>query len=386
MRSLDRAEVDEWKCDFYCYLANRPKVCKRFWLLTAYDERAAFPLVWTLVEGDRFDKRHGITQEDEIELLVSLLRQFGVPGALVSDRGRFRGNTFGGDRRFEDADGILDHFGIAHDTPRDKNPQGSRLERFHRFLADQSRTVPGWIGANDQEREMTPGDAQLAIHEQWAAGKVPRTPLLSTDEALIKINEWMEVWRDHASEGTDMDGLSPRAGFERSTPAEGFRKPDEVEITAKTSEHREVTVREGGYVCFDKVWYYQPQLANFQGECFEATRARHDDQKIAVLVSEKPRVVIVAPLAGRVGSDKARLAAEMKFRTGLRKQIGATVEPLPYDPGSQFSEPQTVQEATPQAAAPAAEAEREISSSEWMMENNRHQRQVKPLDFADLEY
>jgi hypothetical protein len=319
-------EVDEWKCDFFCYLSERPKVYKRFWLLIFYDERSMFPLVWKLVEGERFDKRHGIRQEDEIELLVCLLREFGVPGALVSDRGRFRGETFGG---FKEADGILDRFGIKHDMPREKNPRGSRLERFHRFLADQSRTLPGWIGANDKEREMTPGDAQITVHEQWLKGKAPVTPLLSTQEALDKIGEWMQHWRDHASEGTDMEGLSPRAVFQRNIPAEGLRKPEETEITAKTAEHREVTVRTGGIVQFEGLRYFDPQLLAHQGECFEATRARHDHEQISVLVSEKPRQVIIAARSRLIGAnDKAQLVAEMEWRTRLRKQIGATVEPM----------------------------------------------------------
>jgi hypothetical protein len=39
--------------------------------------------------------------------------------------------------------------------------------------------------------------------------------------------------------------------------------------------------------------------------------------------------------------------------------------------------------APPEEDDPARE--REISSSEWMMENNRYQRHAKPMDFADLE-
>ncbi|MGH9378177.1 MAG: hypothetical protein ACRD1I_05200, partial [Terriglobia bacterium] len=125
LKSLQRVETDEWKYDVLAYDPRRIRDAegriipsKRFWLLTFYDERSMYPLCWKLVEGDRFDKRHGIKEEDEIDLLVCLLREFGVPGALVSDRGRFRTGTFGGQKRaerFSEADGILDRLGIAHD-------------------------------------------------------------------------------------------------------------------------------------------------------------------------------------------------------------------------------------------------------------------------------
>ncbi|HXJ94869.1 MAG TPA: Mu transposase C-terminal domain-containing protein [Terriglobia bacterium] len=381
IHSLDRVETDECRCNFFCYKTDQKSVRKRFWLLTFYDERSMFPLVWKLVEGDKYEKRHGIKEEDEIELLERLVREFGVPRALVSDRGRFRGGTFGGNDRFKEADGILDRFGITHDMPREKNPRGSRLERFHRFLADQSRTIPGWIGANTTEREMAPGDAQVELHDQWIAGKLPQTPLLSTEKALLKINEWMEQWRAHESQGTDMDGFSPRAVFEHNIAVGGLRKASEEEIDRNTAEHRELTVREGGFVQFHRTWYDNPQLVNYQGECLEVTRSRHDHEKICVLVSDKPRLIIVAARTRLTGAkNKAQLAAEMEWRTRMRKRIGATVEPMDYDPGSELS---PIQPEVPKAAPPAAE--NEISSMEWQMEGNHHQRHVEAWDFADLE-
>ncbi|HLI33415.1 MAG TPA: hypothetical protein VKW70_00100, partial [Terriglobia bacterium] len=148
------------------------------WLLTFYDERSMYPLCWKLVSGNEYELRRGISENDEIELLVALLRDYGVPGAIHSDHGRFRGGTFGGranpsqiaNLKFQNWYGILDRLGIRKSEPREKNPKGNRLERFHRYLADCSRTLPGWIGANTDERKIAPGDAQLAEHQAWTKG------------------------------------------------------------------------------------------------------------------------------------------------------------------------------------------------------------------------
>jgi hypothetical protein len=399
LRSLERVETDEWKCDFFCYLPNRPKVFKRFWLLTFYDERSMFPLVWKLVEGDRFDKRPGITVQDEIDLLIGLLRGLGVPKVISSDRGRFRGGEFGGNDRFKEADGILDSFGIEHRTPRDKNPRGARLERFHRYLADCSRTIPGWIGANDKQREMTPGDAQAAMHERWLRGDpvVSQTPLLSTQEALLKINEWMEEWRAHESEGTDMDGLSPRAVFQHNIPAEGFRKPDDIEITFKTAEHFVVSILPGGIVKLkDGKRYSHPVLTLLQGQRREVTRARHDHARISVLPAAKGQDAITAERCPLVGTnDPEQLARAMALQGRLRKLARGFVEPSDYEPGEQFSEtpikaapmavPQGIAAPEPAIEAPGPTPENEISSVAFLMENNRYQRMVKPMGFSDLE-
>lgn len=390
--SLDRVEVDEWKCDFFCYIPNRPRVVKRFWLLTFYDARSMFPLVWRLVEGDKFDNRHGIKEEDEIGLLVRLLRGFGVPGALASDRGRFRGGTFGGNDRFKESDGILDRLGIVHHLPREKNPRGARLERFHRFLADCSRTVPGWIGANDKEREMTPGDDQAAVHQRWLAGDatVLASPLLSTAQAILMIDKWMEQWRDHASEGTDMDGLSPRAVFQHNIPAGGFRTVTDAEIDLNTAEHfRNWMIRDGGVVQLsDGKRYFDPQLLPIQGERREVTRSRWNHEQIVVHGSAKGEEAIVANRRVRVGlNDPDQLSRSSELQAGLRRKIGEMVSPMEYDPGApQFLAVRPQPEAPEPAPVTSGEPSH-ISSSEWMMQGNRYQRHEnrETWDFADLE-
>lgn len=383
LKSLERVETDEWKCDFFSYFSERRAKAARFYLLTFYDERSLYPLCWKLVEGDKFDKRHGVKEEDEVDLLVRLLKEYGVPGALVSDRGRFRGGTFGGNDRFKNADGILDRLGIAHPLPREKNPQSNRLERFHRFLADQCRTIQGWIGANTGERESTPGDAEKLLHERWAAGdpEVPRTPLLSTEEALLRINEWMEQWRAHESEGTDMDGLSPRAVFHQNTPASGFIRLTDREIAWKTAEHfLSVKIRKGGVIELrDGKRYSHPALTRIAGEKREIVRLRDDHSKVTVLPAAKGEDVIIAERRTRVGTNDAEnLSQQMELKKRLQKLVGEIVSPLELNPDG-LESPRAITPAPPRQPEP----ERQISTSAYMMARVER----RPiLDFADLEF
>jgi hypothetical protein len=152
---LERVESDECKLNLCSYDPGRcvnrhgePWI-RRYWLLTFYDARSMYPLVWALCEGSQYELRHGIAVEDEINLFVELVRAFGIPKAIHSDRGRFRGKVWGGepyqqciDKEFAPADGILQRVGqlvgyengIRHDMPRVHNPRGTRLERFHRWV------------------------------------------------------------------------------------------------------------------------------------------------------------------------------------------------------------------------------------------------------------
>jgi hypothetical protein len=174
--------------------------------------------------------------EDELNLFVALIRKFGVPRAIHSDRGRFRGKVWGGepyqqriDKEFASVNGILQRVGqlagfpqgIRHDMPRVHNPRGTRLERFHRFVADHFRGKPGWIGANTRERKMTRGDADAARHRLWCFGKLAPgepAPLLTRAEVFAEVNKMMQAWRAHNSQGTDMNGMTPHAVFVQNSP------------------------------------------------------------------------------------------------------------------------------------------------------------------------
>lgn len=403
LASLGRVEVDEWKCDFFAYDAKRPKNVRRWWLMIFYDAKSMFPLVGKLVTGSEHSPAHGIREADEIEILVRLLKEYGVPGGIYSDHGRFRGKTFGGHaRRSEMFDGILDRLGIRKIEPREKNPRGSRLERFHRYLADQARTVPGWIGANDKQREMTRGDEQKALHERWTKGDpdVPRTPLLSNVEAMQKIEEWMNAWRDHDSEGTDMNGLSPRAVFAHGTPEGGFTKISDERIDWETAEHIPgELVETGGIIELrDGKRYSHPLLLTIQGERREVVRKRDDHSQIWVLPAAKGDETIIALRREPVGlNNPDNLARQMALQKRVQSLVGRTLKPLALIPEG-FAPLE-------EAAAPPPAPHQEISGPEYLIEWRKSnarpkytnedadkilgalndERKVKPVDFADLD-
>jgi hypothetical protein len=404
---LERVESDECKLNLFSYDPRRavnrrgePWI-RRYWLLTFYDARSVYPLAWDLCEGSEYELRHGIAVEDEINLFVALVRAFGVHMAIHSDRGRFRGKVWGGepyqqriDKEFAPADGIFKRVGqlagfsegIRHDMPRVHNPRGTRLERFHRWVADWFRGKPGWIGANTRERKMTHGDEDAERHKRWCVGKLAPgepSPLLTRDEVLAEVSKMMDAWREHNSEGTDMCGLTPRAVFVQCSPASGFPRISEDQLALATAQHFEnERIETGGIIELrDGSRYSHPLLLGIAGQKREVVRLRHDHSFITVLPAQKGEETIAAPRRVRVGmNDPDELARQMELQNRINKLAGETVKPLEYHPGSQLPDVAPKDE----APSPALQHD-EIGSVEYLMEHDRYKRRAKPLDFADLE-
>jgi hypothetical protein len=239
---------------------------------------------------------------------------------------------------------------------------------------------------------MTRGDADAEKHKLWCVGKLAPgepSPLLSRDEILAEVNKMMEAWRDHNSEGTDMCGMTPRAVFVQNSPASGFPRISEEELAFATAQHFENEhIALGGIIELrDGSRYSHTLLAPLKGQKREVVRLRHDHSFITVLPAQKGEPTITAPRRVRVGmKDPDELARQSEFQAKLQKLAGEIVKPMEYEPGAQFaaaapeSEPA---EAAPQAPPPAPE--NYVSSVEFLMENDRYQRCVKPLDFSDLE-
>ena len=244
--SLGQVECDEFNLNDFGFEARNADRVLRYWLVTLFDTRSAYPLAWEIVgAADGAKKLHGITQRDEQRLFVKLVKEYGVPDSFYSDRGRFRGSFWGGepgarakrrDEQFACSDGLMESLGIRRRMPREKNPRGSRLERFHLFLTDKCRLEPGWVGATEGERAMAPGDRHAAQHAEFVAGRRATTPLLTKGQLVERVMGWMHEWCEHASQGTDMNGLSPRAVFLRNMRPEGFRKLDSREVEMISAE------------------------------------------------------------------------------------------------------------------------------------------------------
>jgi hypothetical protein len=396
LRSLERVDVDEWITDVLAYDPRRVSRVGRYYVLTFLDERSRYPLVWSLVEQPN--------EQDEIDLLCRLIREFGIPGLINSDRGRFRGRTFGGryfsgDRAemYRERDGILDRLEIRKNRPREHNPRGNRLERFHLELANWAPTLPGWCGSDTKERRMTDADQRVAQHKKWIGTGQGDPPLLSRERLLERLNQFMAEFRQRPSEGNDMDGFAPEAVFRQNMPPAGFCRISDEELGWKTAEHFTVLIAKGGIIQLrDGTRYSDPQLIPLQGQHREVARLRHDHDQVSVLPSAKGQAVIVARRRVRVGiNDPNELARQMELQNRIRKLAGASVSPLEYDPGSQFSTrtpepepPKASQVIHPSEFIAAQEApapDREISGPEYLLEHDRYRKRVKPLDFADLE-
>ncbi len=343
-RALDRVDNDEWITDVFSFDPDNllwrsgPKKGQvragRFYLLTMFDERSIYPLDALLVEFPG--------QEDEIDLLVRVCLDCGIPGLINSDRGRFRGKAFGGqfrqfdrERAREGQNGILDKLNIGRNMPREHNPQGSRLERFHRELARFSRTLPGWCGASTEERdELSSAAEQLRTHEDYCHGRAKTTPLLSREELLQRYQQFFAEWREHQSEGTDMNGLTPSIVFRRETPAEGFRRVTQQEldrITARVYEN--VLVQPGGHIDipegnYRKTRYYSHELVLIQGQRRTVERSRIDRSRIYVLPARPGDDEIVVPAVPRVGTgDPGLLSKAMAEKRFSRNLLRAATEP-----------------------------------------------------------
>ena len=339
-------------------------------------------------------------EQEEINLLCRLIREFGVPGLINSDRGRFCGRTFG--RRYlnrdraemyPERDGILDQLEIGRNHPREHNPRGNRIERFHLELANWARTLPGWCGRNTKQRRMTDADPRVALHKQWVRTGQGEPPLLSRDQLLERFNQFMAEFRQRPSDGNDMDGFAPEAVLRQNAPAGGFRRISDEELGWKTAEHFSVLINKGGIVQLrDGKRYSDPRLLLIQGEHREAVRLRHDHEQISVLPSAKGEAAIIAKRRARVGvNDPDQLASAMELQNRLRKLAGEMTKPMEYDPGSHFVEaPKASQVIHPSEFMAAQEAPEpepmdfpETGSAEWQSEGKGPR--PKPWDFADLE-
>lgn len=380
--SLDRVGVDEWIVDVLAYDPNLliyPKTHKkrgqprvgRYYLVTMLDERSLFPLDAVLCEMPNRD--------DEIDLLVNVCQNYGVPGLINSDRGRFRGRVFGGEFRQIDRakisgalDGILDRLGISRNMPRQHNPQGNRLERFHLELARFTRTLPGWVGADTEERqELSDGDAQQREHEEWIRGKRPSTPLLSRDELLDKFREFFRAWReDHQSDGTDMQQLTPQMVFERNRHPEGFSqvsREDLDRLTARVYHDRLVQtaglieISEGNYVVTK---YYSHELLFIQGQRRTVLRSRTDRSRITVLGARPGEKDIIAPVMPRVGTADPELLSQAIAEKTFSGHIIQAVVSVRRKTEDRTSVPRSIDRINPDELLDPGSV---ISSSEWMM-------------------
>ena len=389
LESLGCVECDEWKFNLWAFDTQRPLLVLRYWLLVFYDLRSIYPLAWKIVRGSDKETRHGISEVDEIDLTERLVREYGVPHQLSSDRGRFRGNTWGGtptrkerDEKFSRSDGILDALGITYNKPRESNPRAMRLHPFFKYLSDECRGMPGYIGRNTVERKATHGDEDKAEHIEWAKGnRGARPPVLMSNTQLgAWVEERITWWREHQSEGTDMRGLSPRAVFVHNTPSQGFTQLSEEDFAIKFAEtFIDELIESGGIVTLpDKTRYSSPLLTLIpKGELRTVKRFRHEKSFIVVLPTRSDDEAIVADRRGRYGSDTEATGAEIERQKHMRKVVAEFYGKV----RSPESEGRSQPVAQDPHFGPAAFSS--ISSVEWQAERMHISPPVAAMDLTE---
>jgi len=163
--SLERVETDEWIADCLAYDPAHAGRVGRYYLLTFLDARSIYPLTWSLVEHPN--------ESDEIDLLMRLIVEYGVPGLLSSDRALSRADlrrevSVAGPRR--DVRAARRHPGPPGDQPQ---PAPG---------AQPARLAPGALA--QRAGHVLPHPARLGGREHRGAQDGPRRPAAGGAPAL----------------------------------------------------------------------------------------------------------------------------------------------------------------------------------------------------------
>ncbi len=332
-RSNDTWCIDEWRVDALVYDPDKVGKVGRPWILTIMDERSRCILGWMAVSS--------LTRERVLDLLGRTMQQYGKPYYFYSDRGgHFRGKTFGGrfqnqkrEKLFESAMGVLDALGIQRKGPRVKNPRANPIERLHRQYADWARTIPGWCGANTEQRKMTDADRMAAEHDQWVRGRRPTTPLITVQMLVERFWVLVDQINHEPSNANGLKGLSPSGAFRQFLPQEeelSSRRLTPLEITFHLAERfPDRLIQKGGIIQLpDKKRYSHRSLLQLASERRDVKRDRRDHSGIFVLPAEKGEDIILADLRVPVGTnDQALLSEKIAELKHLKKIAKAALMP-----------------------------------------------------------
>jgi transposase InsO family protein len=412
--SADTWCIDEWELDGAFFNPRRHN--EIFWgdsgrkpyLISVIDERSTYLL------GARLTLN--LSADAVLELLEALVRAYGPPLRLVSDRGGHFRKGVGGrimvrqrGELVERCMGAMANFGVTHKQPRRKNPRGNRIERaLHGIYSGLARRDfgPSWKGANVEQRKLTEIDERVARHlKEYCKQGTCGPQILSYDEAEHITAGWRDEINMMSGTASGLLGLTRQAAwrqFQRREAELAARRPTEDQIRQAFAEHyKDETIEPGGTVTLpDGLRYYHPLLGEpeYARHTRDVVRYRDDHSFIIVIARQKGEENIRVPRKVRVGvNDPDQLASAMELQNRLRKLVGETTKPMDYDPGSPLlaansnaeapKASQVIQPSEFMAAQDAPEPEPpdfpEISSMEWQSEGKGPH--PEPWDFADLE-
>ena len=221
--------IDEWELDGVFYNPRRRD--EIFWgdsnrkpyLISVIDERSTYVLGATLTLN--------LSAETVLALLEALVRAYGPPIRLVSDKGGHFRKGVGGRIKVhsrgelvERCMGAMANFGVEHEQPRTKNPRGNRQERtLHGEYAKLARRDfgPSWKGANVEQRKLTEIDERVSRHLREHCKQGTCGPqILSYDDADCITTAWRDEINMMAGESFRPSGTDPPSGV-AAIPAPG---------------------------------------------------------------------------------------------------------------------------------------------------------------------
>jgi transposase InsO family protein len=346
--------IDEWEVDGAFYNPRRHD--EIFWgdsgrkpyLISVIDERTTYLLGATLTLN--------LSAETVLELLEALVRTYGPPLRLVSDKGGHFRKGVGGrimvrqrGELVERCMGAMANFGVTHEQPRKKNPRGNRIERtLHGIYSNLAREDfgPSWKGANVEQRKLTEIDERVARHlKEYCKQGTCGPQILSYDDGERITATWRDKINMMPSKASGLLGLTRQAAwrqFQRPEAELAARRPTEDQICQAFAEHyAKETIEPGGVVTLpDGLRYEHPLLGEpeYARHKRNVVRYRNDHSFIIVLAAQKGDENIIARRRVRVGvndpeelsrqsEDKARLEKLLKSMTPHAAESPVRAEP-----------------------------------------------------------
>ena len=342
--------IDEWELDGAFYNPRNHRDIywgdseKKPYLISVIDERSTFVLGATLTLS--------LTAETVLDLLEALVRTYGPPLRLVSDRGGHFRKGVGGRIRVhqrgevvERVMGAMANFGVEHEQPRKKNPRGNRQERtLHGIYSNLARRDfgPSWKGANTEQRKLTEIDERVARHlKDYCTLGSCGPQILSYDDAERITSAWRDEINMMSGEASGLLGLTRQAAwrqFQRPQAEVAARRPTEDQIRQAFAEHYpDETIEPGGVITLpgnglsrrgDR--YEHPLLGEpeFARHKRNVVRYRDDHSFIIVLAAQKGEENITARRRVRVGvNDPDELSRQSEQKARLEKLLKSMTPP-----------------------------------------------------------
>lgn len=347
--------IDEWELDGFFYLRSHHRTIVNPYMVSVIDERTTKILGWRLSQS--------LDAEIVLDLMEELVREYGPPRFLVSDRlGHYRRmleNKKVLARKSDLVDRLaapLGLLGVTNRGPkREKNPRGNRIERMHGIYSVKARRDfgPSWREPLEGKHKARRVDENVKrhLHEHCRLGTAP-PQLLSFEDAEQIVAEWVAEINAADTEANGCNGLSRQAAFLQFQPATPRLRPSQATVDLAFAQKIERIVRAGGVIEIDgDARYSSPQLLARTGEKAIVVRYRRDKSSVFVHLKES-REAIEAALRVRVGTkDTAHRLEETAKLQEARAFLAQQEVPLAAFEDTPEKEAEQVRDRLPRSLA-----------------------------------